>query len=188
MWTGRTGEDRLEPATPRPQTPSLLPDRATAEVHEAIVAAPTAGDFGSCGAWVFAPEEPVDPALVPALVPTLPMPCLEGLGAEGRFEISRQSLAEVWRMLFSTASEGGVYGPGAHGAYGRRAAWWSLAGLSGTPLDATAQEVERHAEQSTWFRFECDTEWFHNEIYDYGIVALSPGRRRIAVLAVTDTD
>ncbi|MFE3555046.1 DUF6183 family protein [Streptomyces sp. NPDC059193] len=188
MWTGATGADRLEPATPRPQPPSPLPDRATGELHEAIVAAPHAGDFGCYGAWVFAPEQPLDPALVPAFVPTLPMPCVEGLAAEGRFEISRMSLAEIWRMLFSAASEGGVYGGGAHGAYGRRAAWWSLAGLSGAALDATAEEVERQAVQTTWFRFECDTEWFHNEIYDYGIVALSPDHRRIAVLAVTDTD
>ncbi|MFF7646889.1 DUF6183 family protein [Streptomyces canus] len=31
-------------------------------------------------------------------------------------------------------------------------------------------------------------DWFHKEIHDYGIAALSPDRRRIAVLAATDTD
>ncbi|WP_254707406.1 DUF6183 family protein, partial [Streptomyces lunaelactis] len=32
-------------------------------------------------------------------------------------------------------------------------------------------------------------EWFHNDIdADYGIATLSPDRRRIAVLAATDTD
>ncbi|MGP3683449.1 DUF6183 family protein [Streptomyces sp. IBSNAI002] len=84
VWTGATGPDRLEPATPRPQTPSPLPDRATGDLHEAIVAAPHAGDFGCYGAWVFVPEHPLDPALVPAFVPTLAMPCVEGLAAEGR--------------------------------------------------------------------------------------------------------
>ncbi|MEU3601576.1 DUF6183 family protein [Streptomyces sp. NPDC006798] len=47
---------------------------------------------------------------------------------------------------------------------------------------------QRRAEQCVWFRFECDAQWFHNEIHDYGIVALSADRRRIAVLAATDTD
>jgi hypothetical protein len=36
--------------------------------------------------------------------------------------------------------------------------------------------------------FEADTDWFHNEIHDYGIAALAPGRRRVAVPAATDTD
>ncbi|MGW7369952.1 DUF6183 family protein [Streptomyces sp. NPDC054841] len=54
---------------------------------------------------------------------------------------------------------------------------------------ANAEGVERQARQSTWFRFEADAEWFHNDIAaDYGIAALSPDRRRIAVLTATDSD
>ncbi|GAA1928452.1 DUF6183 family protein [Streptantibioticus ferralitis] len=75
------------------------------------------------------------------------------------------------------------------GAYGRLAAWRSMAGLGGAPADASAQEVEDHARRSTWFHFEADADWFHNEIGDdYGIAALPPDGRRIAVLAATDTD
>ncbi|MGW7469140.1 DUF6183 family protein [Streptomyces xantholiticus] len=187
-WTGLTAEGRLDPPTPRTTERSPLSDIATVEVHETIVAAPSAGDFGHFGAWVFALDAPVDPALVPALVPTLPMACVEGLGPSARFEIARRPLADIWQILFSTASMGGIYGQGAQGAFGRRATWWSLAGLGGAPLGASAEEVERHAMESTWFHFECDSDWFHNEIYDYGIAALSPDRRRIAVLAATDTD
>ncbi|MGW7172161.1 DUF6183 family protein [Streptomyces xanthophaeus] len=187
-WTGLTGEGRVDPPTPRRHVPSSLRDIATVDVHEALVAAPSAGDFGDFGAWVFALEAPVEPALVPALVPSLPMRCVEGLGADARFAIARRSPADIWRILFSTASMGGVYGHGVHGAFGRRSAWWSLTGLSGAPLDASAQEVERQVLESTWFRFECDSAWFHNEIYDYGIVALSPDRCRLAVLAATCTD
>jgi hypothetical protein len=116
------------------------------------------------------------------------MACVEGLGPSARLEIARRPLTDIWQMLFSTASMGGVYGPGAHGAFGRRATWWSLAGLGGAPVGASAEEVERCAVESTWFHFECDSDWFHNEIYDYGIAALSPDRRRITVLAATDTD
>ncbi|MFF1738474.1 DUF6183 family protein [Streptomyces mirabilis] len=55
------------------------------------------------------------------------------------------------------------------------AAWRSMAGLSGAPEGASADEVERHARQSTWFHFEADTDWFHNGIgSDYGIAALPP--------------
>jgi hypothetical protein len=186
--TGLTDEDRLDPPTPRTTERSPLRDVATAEVHEAVVAAPNAGDFGDFGAWAFAFDAPVDPILVPALVPTLPMACVDGLGPSARFEIARRPLTDIWQMLFSTASMGGVYGPGAHGAFGRRATWWSLAGLGGAPVGASWEEVERCAVESTWFHFECDSDWFHNEIYDYGIAALSPDRRRITVLAATDTD
>ncbi|MGH3119011.1 MAG: DUF6183 family protein [Streptomyces sp.] len=31
--------------------------------------------------------------------------------------------------------------------------------------------------------FECDADWFHNEIYDFGVATLAPDRRRIAGLA-----
>jgi hypothetical protein len=81
-----------------------------------------------------------------------------------------------------------MYTPGVHGAYGRLAAWQSTAGLCGAPAGASAREVERRALGSTWFHFEADTDWFHNEIHDYGIAALAPGRRRVAVPAATDTD
>ncbi|WP_432178466.1 DUF6183 family protein [Streptomyces sp. NBC_00063] len=57
------------------------------------------------------------------------------------------------------------------------------------PRTSSAEDVERHASQSTWFHFEADAEWFHNDVCaDYGIAALSPDRRRLAVLAATDTD
>ncbi|WP_329537844.1 DUF6183 family protein (plasmid) [Streptomyces sp. NBC_01450] len=53
----------------------------------------------------------------------------------------------------------------------------------------SAEEVERQVRQSTWFRLEAYADWFHNDIdADYGIAALSPDCRRIAVPAATDTD
>lgn len=39
-----------------------------------------------------------------------------------------------------------------------------MASLSGAPADASAPEVEQQARQSTWFHFEADAEWFHNDI------------------------
>ncbi|WP_157850877.1 DUF6183 family protein [Streptomyces exfoliatus] len=187
-WWGLSAVERLDPPTPRTTERSPLRNIATTDVHESIVAAPAAGKFGHYDAWVFALDAPLDPVLVPALVPTLPMPCVADLGPTARFEIVRRPPADIWRILFGMASMGGVYGHGAQGAYGRRSTWWSLAGLAGAPPGASAEEVERLVMESAWFHFQCDAEWFHNEIHDYGIAALSPDGRRLAVLAATDTD
>ena len=78
---------------------------------------------------------------------------------------------------------------GEWGDYGRLWAWRSMAGLSDAPAGVSAEEVERQVRQSTWFRLEAYADWFHNDIdADYGIAALSPDCRRIAVPAATDTD
>ncbi|MEU8487498.1 DUF6183 family protein [Streptomyces sp. NPDC048641] len=182
-------EGRMDPPTPRATDRCDLQDVATKDVYESIVAAPEAGEWGDQGAWVFRLDEAIAPEQVPALLPTLPMPCVHGLGPTGRFEIAIRPVDEIWRLLFATASMGGLYGTGVQGAYGRLWAWHSLAGLSGATAGASAEEVERRAGQSTWFQFEADAEWFHNDCgSDYGIAALSPDRRRLAVLATTDTD
>ncbi|MFE7142716.1 DUF6183 family protein [Streptomyces sp. NPDC057644] len=181
-------EGRLDPPTPRTQERSALVDTATLDLHQMIVSAPEAGGWGHSEAWVFRADEEVEPDRVPALLPTLPMGCVEGLGATSRFEIARRPADEIWSLLFATASIG-IGHDGAHGAFGRLWAWKSLAALSDAPADASAEEVEHHVQQTTWFHFESDAEWFCNEIFaDYGIAALSPDRRRIAVLAATATD
>ncbi|MFJ8138586.1 DUF6183 family protein [Streptomyces sp. NPDC096013] len=182
-------EGRVDLPTPRTSERSALRDTATTDVRESIVAAPQAGEWADFGAWVFPLDEAVPPERVPALLPTLPMGCLDGLGPTDRFEIAVRPLDEIWRLLFATASMGGMYDSGVHGAYGRLWAWRSIAGLSGAPAGASAEEVEHRARQTNWFHFETDTDWFHGDIdSDYGIVALSPDHRRIAVLAATDTD
>lgn len=78
-----------------------------------------------------------------------------------------------------TASAGGFGSAGVHGAWGRFSAWLSLAGLCGAEYpEASASEVEELARACTWYRFEADTEWFHNDLSDYGIVSVSPDGRR----------
>ncbi|MFE3773006.1 DUF6183 family protein [Streptomyces sp. NPDC059122] len=186
--TGLPTEGRADPPVPRTAVRCTLRDIATQEVHQDIVSAVTAGGWGDTGAWVFTLDGPTAPEDVPALLPTLPMACLDGLGPTDRFEIARRPLDAVWCLLFATASMGGMYSDGAHGAHGRLAAWRSLAGLTGAPRGSGAAEVERRALHSTWFQFLADADWFHNEIYDYGIACLSPDRRRLAVLTATDTD
>jgi hypothetical protein len=178
---------RTDPPTPHAAPRATPRDTATAEAHRRILTAASAGGWGA-DAWVFEFPTAVDPDDVPALLPSLPMACTAGIGAHARFEVAVRPVHEIWPLLLATASMGGMYTPGVHGAYGRLAAWQSTAGLCGAPAGASAREVERRALGSTWFHFEADTDWFHNEIHDYGIAALAPGRRRVAVPAATDTD
>ncbi|MFJ1800323.1 DUF6183 family protein [Streptomyces sp. NPDC088180] len=138
-----------------------------------MIAAPEAGGWGHSEAWLFRTDEDVEPDRVPALLPTLPMGCVEGLGATGRFEIARRPADAIWSLLFAAASLGSAYHHGAHGAFGRLWAWKSMAALGGAPADASAEEVEHHVRRTTWF--ESDAEWFCNDAStDYGIAALSP--------------
>ncbi|MBC2874130.1 MULTISPECIES: DUF6183 family protein [Streptomyces] len=161
----------------------------TPRLAELITGPPEQGNWGAHDVGVFTTERPVTPEAFPGVVASLPMDCLEGLGEDDRFVFAPCTLKEVWHLLYETASHTAMYGPGVLGAYGRLSAWWSLAGLAGAGPEAGPAEVERQAAACTWLRFEADSEWFHNEIgNDYGIAALSPDGRRIAVLAATDTD
>jgi hypothetical protein len=149
---------------------------------------PEAGGWGDHEARVFVADRPIPREEVLAVLTTLTMDCVAGLGDDDRFEGEPCSLDDVWRTLFATGSLGGTYHEGIQGAYGRLAAWRSIAELSGAGPSASAQEVERRARACAWYRFEADSEWFHNELDDYGIAALTPDGRRLAVLAATDTD
>jgi hypothetical protein len=83
----------MDTPTPRSSEPSALQDIATADVYGTIVAALQAGDWGACGAWVFRLDQAVTPDQVPALLPTLPMACGDGLD---RRIVSRSRSAR-WR-------------------------------------------------------------------------------------------
>ncbi|MGW6982003.1 DUF6183 family protein [Streptomyces sp. NPDC054932] len=185
--TGLPAHGRLDPPTPRPREASPLRNCVTVDEHDLIVTA-TQGNWGYSESWVFRPDQPIVPEQVPALLPTLPMDCVADLGPTGRFEIATRPVGDIWSLLFATASIGGFYGTGRYGAWGRLQAWRSLAGLCGLPFSAVAAEVELRAEQSTWFHFETDSEFFHKDGSDYAIAALSPDGCRLAVLAATDTD
>ncbi|MFD4009691.1 DUF6183 family protein [Streptomyces albidoflavus] len=63
-------------------------------------------------------------------------------------------------------------------AYGRLAAWQSLAALAGVADGAGSAEAEARAAECAWFGFDARTDWFEQVAWDIGL----------AVLAATDTD
>jgi hypothetical protein len=78
--------------------------------------------------------------------------------------------------------------PAGAGAYRRPAARQSLAGPSGAGRDASVAAVEARVPACAWFGFDASTPRFWQVAWDIGLAAVSPDRRRIAVLAATDTD
>lgn len=182
-------EHRVDPPTPRTAPASDLRDAVSPADHEAVTAAGEAGNWGYTEAWVFHLDAPLHPDELPALLPTLPTQATEGLGPVSLFAVARVELADAWRLLFQTASLGGHYGSPAYAAYGRLAAWYSLAGLSGAPANAAADTVESRARATAWFRFTSAAPCFEDaEGSHYALAALSPDRRRLALLAAADPD
>jgi hypothetical protein len=143
---------------------------------------------GHIEARVFDLAGPVDAEVVPDTLAAAGLECLSGLTRRSRFSISSCRPARAWRVLFAAASSGGAYNQGCYGAYGRLAAWRSLAGISGAAEGASAAEVERQVRECEWFSFDADTSWFDQVAWDIGLAAVRPGRQRLAVLAATDTD
>ncbi|WP_324783183.1 DUF6183 family protein [Streptomyces sp. H51] len=143
---------------------------------------------GRIEARVFDLAAPLAAESVPSMLLALGLKCLEGAGTKKTaLSVAACPPEHAWRVLFAAASTGGAYNSGARGAYGRLAAWQSMAGLSGTQ-GSLAEEVEARARACAWYAFGADTKWFERVAWDIGLVAVSPERRRLAMLAATDTD
>ena len=170
------------PAARETTTPSMASAMALA------VAGWAEESNGRIEARVFDLAEPVDAQVVPDTLAAVGLECPSGLTERSRFSISFCPPAQPWRMLFFAASVGGAYNKQLFGAYGRLAAWRSLAGISGAAEGAPAAEVERQVRECDWFSFDADTDWFEQVAWDIGLAAVRPGRQRLAVLAATDTD
>jgi hypothetical protein len=170
---------------PRPEEDTT---RAWATAAAAAVANWVEESNGRVEARVFGLAEPLDTDAVPSALRSLGLECLDGIGKKTQFSVSPCPPAWAWQLLFAAASLGGAYNHGSYGAYGRLAAWRSLAGLSGAAVGADAGAVEAQIHDCTWYTFAADTAWFNCVAWDIGLVALAPDRRSLAVLAATDTD
>jgi hypothetical protein len=143
---------------------------------------------GTIEARVFTLAGAVTGETVAGTLVTLPLRCLRGVGRRTGLSVARSDPTTVWQTLFAAAADGGAYNSGAHGAYGRLAAWRSVAGLVGAPDDAPVAELERRAMDHSWYEFDADTDWYCRIAWDLGLVVVAPDGRRLTVLAATDTD
>lgn len=150
------------------------------------VAAWTTGSNGRFEAKVFALQPPLGASVSgDLLLRALPLEC-----SMGAAEVHTKSVdaGSVWGALFATAANGGAYPTELGGAYGRLAAWGSLAALVDAPGSATPAEIDRRASQCTFWSFGTSSAWFHDIAWDLGLLALRPGGATAAILAATDTD
>ncbi|WP_190137473.1 DUF6183 family protein [Streptomyces longispororuber] len=161
---------------------------AAADRIGAAVANWVEGSNGRVEARVFGLAAPLGAEAVPGALPSLGLECLCGAGKKTAVTVAACPPDQAWRVLFAAASTGGAYNHGVRGAYGRLAAWRSLAGLSGAAETGPAEEVEARVRECAWYDFDAETSWFERVAWDIGLLAVSPGRRRLAVLAATDTD
>lgn len=107
---------------------------------------------------------------------------------EGDIHASWITPVQGFNVLFSAASGGGAYSGRLEGAYGRLAAWQSVSGLVGAPVEQAIQQVATRASVCAWVYYSASNGWFYNVAPDLGLVVVRPGSRSLAVLAATDTD
>jgi hypothetical protein len=143
---------------------------------------------GHAEARLFGVERPIwDDELSIAFLRSLKSDCLASTSQDDIWA-NRVSPGRAMSDLFAAASNGGAYGGGLLGAYGRLAAWASAQALTGAFPGQSIEEVAALAEQCLWLSFGASSGWFYNAVSDIGLIAVRPDRRSLAVLAATDTD
>lgn len=148
----------------------------------------SAGSNGKAEAKVFRLDPPLGGASPGRwLLRALPLDCMEGAG-EG-LHAERCTADAVWGALFAAAANGGAYSSGLGGAYGRRAAWTSLAALVDAPADASPHDIDTRAAASRFLVFGAQAgSWWNDIAWDIGALAVRDGGASVAVLAATDAD
>ncbi|MER5467165.1 DUF6183 family protein [Streptomyces sp. NPDC002685] len=121
------------------------------------------------------------PPYVPSVLASLDLACLEGLDPQEKW-VKTCEPGELWARLFWISANAGTR---EEGAYGRLAAWRTLAALCGAPDGASADEVGERAEACHWFTFDAATDWFSQGVSGLAVATLTPDGRRLAVLAAT---
>ncbi len=145
-------------------------DASNGKIEAKLFALEPAIDIGALGRW---------------LLRVLPLDATAGVA---RLEVERAPADAVFGALFSAASNGGAYSAGLGGAYGRRAAFTSLAALVGEPEDATARAIDEASSACGFLTFRAPGPWFHDVAWDLGALALRPDGKSVSVLAATDKD
>ncbi|GAA1069377.1 hypothetical protein GCM10009665_76690 [Kitasatospora nipponensis] len=198
-WQVRPTLLRTDPLDPPPleSTPSMRQRVADIDVTETDLPAMAELSGAAVRHWrdqsngrIAAQEfwllDPVTEADLPALFERLPLTPWPADGTPATLYPASPDVA--FRVLLTAAACSPAYGSGLHGAYGRLAAWRSLAGLTGSAADVPLTQVAELVRHTGWFRVDTTSPWFHEVLWDLGLAALRPGGREVAVLAATDTD
>ncbi|HSO38696.1 MAG TPA: DUF6183 family protein [Labilithrix sp.] len=187
LESGPASTRTMPPPGERPApTPSLAADAVLEERLLEAVTPWTSGSNGNAEAKVFTLTPPIA-GVAPGkwLLRALPLDCLEGAAA---LRAERTGPEAVWGALFAAAANGGAYSSGLGGAYGRRAAWTSLAALVDAGVDASPALVDERAGTCTFLMFGAAGGWWNDVAWDIGALAVRPDGASVAVLAATDTD
>jgi Family of unknown function (DUF6183) len=185
-------------ADPLPGPAEDVTDAAASQLIRTAVEGWVTDSRGAAEARVFR----FGPVLAPAMLAGASLAALplEALAGDPAPEIAERKAAsaDVFRILFAAAASGGAYGEGLGGAYGRLAAWQSLAGLVGAaepgaggaaePGAGGIDSVAVAASATRFLLFSARSRWYRQVAWDIGIAALRPGSRTLAILTATDTD
>ncbi|MET9437173.1 DUF6183 family protein [Streptomyces sp. NPDC006551] len=147
--------------------------------------------LGASQAHFFTLPRPLDPAdFNSALLTSLRIGCLEGL-APDTLAAGHTTADDVAGDLFVAPFSGGLWGEGQQGAYSRLLAWRGLYALMDLDPAVPHHEAVRLAAEHRWLRLAVRRgagRWFHGDLSDVAFAVLDPSRRRVAVVAATDTD
>jgi len=108
-------------------------------------------------------------------------------GPDG-FSVDPLAPEQAFAILWNAAANGGELNEGCFGAYGRLRAWQSMGALAGCQDYASIDEVLERSRETSWFFFAAHSRWFYGIGEEFGLLALRPGGRALALLAATDTD
>ena len=179
------------------------------EVKDAAWAATVAGIFVAPGVvcnarvearrWVLA--EAIDAAQLGApLLRALQPDCVTGLladdedltgavdPAEAKVFARAASATEVLARLLSLAIGWRCYGKYTGVGTGRARAFAGLAALCELPAESEWEAIEAAARARSWALFRVEGRWFYQVCEDFGVMALDPSGRRVAIVAETDSD
>ena len=174
------------PGEQKAPTPTVVRDAALEKRLLEAVGPWTSGSNGNAEAKVFALEPSIGTSAPGKwLLRALPLACLEGAAA---LHAERTGPEAVWGALFAAAANGGAYSSGLGAAYGRLAAWTSLAALVDAPAEALPAEVDARAGACRFLMFGGPDGWWNDVAWDIGTLAVRDGGASVAVLAATDNE
>ncbi|MBX3225904.1 MAG: hypothetical protein KIT84_29995 [Labilithrix sp.] len=146
------------------------------------------GKKGKIEMRAFEVTAPIEARLLGSwLLRALPLESTKDVPRSG-LECKRVTTDAVFGTLFAAAANGGAHSTGLGGAYGRRAAWTSLAVLAGAAPDASIEAIEAAAGRAVFLSFGASGPWFHDVAWDLGVLALHGDGRKVVVLAATDAE